>query len=367
VYSPSWKVIQNRYFVDVQWDHDLLPMFDDILPKWVSTLDYTLNYRGEYEGIYDFGPSQYSRAEETQNNLLAFLRQSPTYEPAQEAQLGDMTYFVRHRLRQVGSYRNRLFQAFADVELGDFFLRVGRQNLVWGETDVFRLLDNINPVDNSFGGFFIDLDERLITRPGAAPAVFRTPDAVRVAPKGLGWSLRLDGDHPLVLLRHVPRGSGPALADAAEALAEALEVRARVPAAARRARGLVPRDEDLWATLCYAPIDGVNVAYSVLALMTSPSPALRFAAKQSLVSLGVELFFALLLGGCLGVPVIAASAPLALEAAALLCPLAVFTIVRVTIRLVASFHAYRGRAWVMPWLSPITRRWAPDDLRSSDR
>jgi len=213
----------------------------------------------------------------------------------------------------------------------------------------------------------IDLDERLITRPGAAPAVFRTPDAVRVAPKGLGWSLRLDGDHPLVLLRHVPRGSGPALADAAEALAEALEVRARVPAAARRARGLVPRDEDLWATLCYAPIDGVNVAYSVLALMTSPSPALRFAAKQSLVSLGVELFFALLLGGCLGVPVIAASAPLALEAAALLCPLAVFTIVRVTIRLVASFHAYRGRAWVMPWLSPITRRWAPDDLRSSDR
>jgi len=162
VYSPSWKVIQNRYFVDVQWDHDLLPMFDDILPKWVSTLDYTLNYRGEYEGIYDFGPSQYSRAEETQNNLLAFLRQSPTYEPAQEAQLGDMTYFVRHRLRQVGSYRNRLFQAFADVELGDFFLRVGRQNLVWGETDVFRLLDNINPVDNSFGGFFIDLDERRV-------------------------------------------------------------------------------------------------------------------------------------------------------------------------------------------------------------
>ena len=30
----------------------------------------------------------------------------------------------------------------------------------WGETDIFRLLDNINPLDDSFGGFFIALDER---------------------------------------------------------------------------------------------------------------------------------------------------------------------------------------------------------------
>src|SRR5262245_45814820 len=34
--------------------------------------------------------------------------------------------------------------------------------MAWGETDVFRLLDNINPIDNSFGGFFIDLDERRV-------------------------------------------------------------------------------------------------------------------------------------------------------------------------------------------------------------
>ncbi len=34
--------------------------------------------------------------------------------------------------------------------------------LAWGETDVFRLLDNINPLDDSFGGFFIALDERRV-------------------------------------------------------------------------------------------------------------------------------------------------------------------------------------------------------------
>lgn len=162
VYSGAGHILQNRYFLDVEWDHDILPMFDDILPKWVTSLEYTLGYRGEYEGIYDWGPSEFRTAAETRNELEAFLRQSPTFNPGQLSQLGDMTYFVRHRLRQVATYRNRLFQAFLDVELGDLFLRIGRQNLVWGETDVFRLLDNINPIDNSFGGFFIDLDERRV-------------------------------------------------------------------------------------------------------------------------------------------------------------------------------------------------------------
>ena len=58
--------------------------------------------------------------------------------------------------------RNRLFLAYLDFEKGPLFLRLGRQNLAWGETDVFRLLDNINPLDDSFGGFFIALDERRV-------------------------------------------------------------------------------------------------------------------------------------------------------------------------------------------------------------
>jgi len=162
VASGAGHIMQNRYFMDVEWDHDILPMFEDILPKWVTSLEYTLNYRGEYEGIYDFGASEFTHADETLLELQTFLRQSPTFQPGQLSQLGDMSFFVRHRLRQVASFRNRLFQAFLDVEMGDLFLRMGRQNLVWGETDVFRLLDNINPIDNSFGGFFIDLDERRV-------------------------------------------------------------------------------------------------------------------------------------------------------------------------------------------------------------
>jgi hypothetical protein len=58
--------------------------------------------------------------------------------------------------------RERLFQAYVEANADDVFMRVGRQILSWGETDGFRLLDNINPLDSSFGGFLIPLDERRV-------------------------------------------------------------------------------------------------------------------------------------------------------------------------------------------------------------
>jgi len=65
---------------------------------------------------------------------------------------------TRRRLR----HRHRLFEAYVDFARGPLFVRVGRQNLSWGETDAFRLLDNINPLDASFGGFLVSLDERRL-------------------------------------------------------------------------------------------------------------------------------------------------------------------------------------------------------------
>src|SRR5437879_13423223 len=65
-------------------------------------------------------------------------------------------------LRRIARQRHRFFLGYVDFEKGPVFLRVGRQILAWGETDVFRLLDNINPLDSSFGGFLIALDERRV-------------------------------------------------------------------------------------------------------------------------------------------------------------------------------------------------------------
>ncbi|MFN8599817.1 MAG: DUF1302 family protein [Candidatus Binatia bacterium] len=161
-YSGAGQVIQNRYFLEMKWNHDLLDWWSDVLPRNVTTFKYNLTYRGEYEGIYDFGPSAYANNLESRQELEEALRQSPTFTPAALDSVDFSLARQRQRLRNVASYRNRLFQVFVDYEQGPVFIRFGRQNLVWGETDVFRLLDNINPIDNGFGGFFIDLDERRV-------------------------------------------------------------------------------------------------------------------------------------------------------------------------------------------------------------
>ena len=210
----------------------------------------------------------------------------------------------------------------------------------------------------------IDVGERLVTLPGRAAEVFRTPERVRISGTGLTWTLSLeDQGARTVLVRGVLRGSGRDLAAAADALAEQLEVDAHVPAAARGARGMVPADLDFWAALAYAPLDGVNLAYPLFALMSAREPRLRFAAKQSLALLAVEGLLALMLCGCIGLPLALVSLPAPLEVAALLLPLLVLGAVRLGVRVYAAFAAHRGRVWVIPVLGLLTRRWAPAEVR----
>ncbi len=123
-----------------------------------STLKYSVQYRGEGEGIYDYGPreftEQYRKTLEVVNDLPDIPRViTPDIPPEYARRRVD-------RLRRIARQRHRFFMGYLDVEKGPVFVRIGRQILAWGETDVFRLLDNINPLDDSFGGFFIALDER---------------------------------------------------------------------------------------------------------------------------------------------------------------------------------------------------------------
>lgn len=159
--SAAGHLRQSRFFAEVELRHKLdrlihdgfgpLSLLND-LPFKLHNVGYTLIYRGEYEGVYDYGPGEYSNNDQYHNTnlLVPFQGQGPDIAKA------------RHNLRSVASERQRLFQAYVEADAGPIFFRFGRQILAWGETDVFRLLDNINPVDNSFGGFLIPLDERRV-------------------------------------------------------------------------------------------------------------------------------------------------------------------------------------------------------------
>jgi hypothetical protein len=149
----DWNMLQNRTFIQMEMRHNLTDLvrgrYDGLLSFLQFPLaplrlldpddiDYFVTYRGEYDGVWDYGPDVFSERQ-VRNAAGDRLR-------------------TRQRLR----HRHRLFEAYVDYTKGPFFLRIGRQNLSWGETDVFRLLDQINPLDASFGGFLVALDERRV-------------------------------------------------------------------------------------------------------------------------------------------------------------------------------------------------------------
>lgn len=166
--SGTGHLRQHRYFMELKFDHDLRRLATTTKgPAWLlgwfnpGKLKYSLQYRGEGEGIYDYGPDEFAHQF---RKTKAFRVDVPNV-PALGLNPVPPDEYVRRRverLRRIARQRHRLFLAYLDVEKGPVFVRAGRQVLAWGETDVFRLLDNINPLDDGFGGFFIPLDERRV-------------------------------------------------------------------------------------------------------------------------------------------------------------------------------------------------------------
>ena len=127
-HADAGELVQERNLAYVEFNHDL---------RTGSRLGFDLKYhllgRFLYEGIYDFGPQEYQDVRKANRDAIDDFKLD-----------GD------------------LWEGYVDFSKGAFFTRIGRQKLAWGETDLFRLLDNINPLDNTFGGITEDLDDRRI-------------------------------------------------------------------------------------------------------------------------------------------------------------------------------------------------------------
>ncbi len=173
--SGAGHIRQHRYFLELKLDHDIRRLGTTTkglawLLGWINPnkLSYSVQYRGEGEGIYDYGPAEFSDQAEKLRHVRVNLPITVGTPFATLAHIKTNLLapeLIRERidrLRALGRQRHRLFLAYLDFEKGPVFVRAGRQILAWGETDIFRLLDNINPLDDSFGGFFIDLDERRL-------------------------------------------------------------------------------------------------------------------------------------------------------------------------------------------------------------
>jgi len=131
-------LVQWRNLALLEINHDLKQLTKSLdilwpLKKLKIRSKYHLVGRFMYDALYDVGSDEFKAVRDNDPENIDKFKQS--YD---------------------------LWEFYVDFRRGPGFVRIGKQNLAWGETDLFRLLDGINPLDSTFGGPFEDLDDRRI-------------------------------------------------------------------------------------------------------------------------------------------------------------------------------------------------------------
>ncbi len=128
-----WGLVQQRNTVKVRVDYNLLErgrLADRLEVPGIERAKLFLLYRGVYDSVYDLTPG---------------FEQDDIY----GLPIGLRLRHLPRRALDALRFENRLREAYLDIKLAKLPLsfRLGRQQIVWGETDNFRLLDRVNPLD----------------------------------------------------------------------------------------------------------------------------------------------------------------------------------------------------------------------------
>ncbi len=182
------NLVSHRNFLTLEWRHNLnrvsreFPTVGQLFRfANLDGFDYYANMRTEYDGVWTYGPNKMKRMMggtrlfapywDDRTTKVPFdglyftpFPRAPWPKTVKAADYpGDVISLTNRRfLRKLRKANVRLFEWYFNITKGPLFIRLGRQNLSWGESDAFRLLDQINPLDNQFGGFLTSLDERRI-------------------------------------------------------------------------------------------------------------------------------------------------------------------------------------------------------------
>jgi hypothetical protein len=194
--TEEGQLIQHRNFYN--------PELDAILTSYMSWMDrvglgvikpddfsFRVAGRGFYDGIYDYGTSQFNDTAVKINRNWPYPDLDTAFQIVGKsfscptrvgvfnecAALNDQGQAVSQtdikrvypgadapRPRDVYASQERLNELYLSYTKGPFFLRVGRQAISWGEADTIALLDQNNPFDITAGppGAFLDIDEARI-------------------------------------------------------------------------------------------------------------------------------------------------------------------------------------------------------------
>jgi uncharacterized protein DUF1302 len=126
-----------RFRVDYDYIHDGQAFGKFGAPSFIDTAKLYMLYRGVYDSVFDWAPGGqlYDFNGKPVGNGTA----------ANPSSIADIPSNTRNALK----WENTLREAYTDVAFKTIplSLRLGRQQIVWGETDNFRLLDRVNALD----------------------------------------------------------------------------------------------------------------------------------------------------------------------------------------------------------------------------
>ncbi|MGH7804926.1 MAG: DUF1302 family protein [Candidatus Binatia bacterium] len=185
----------------VQWRNLGAPVLEGDLNRafdlgFFQDFSFRIAARLTYDGVFDFGPQRfgenaYRYKANGRANPLGGPRPAPVFQGTKPLETNTTSLgpcgsddllallqcnysdqdarAARIRNQDVVDIRDQYgqqaeaWEAYVNAQWRRLFVRLGRQNVSWGETDGLRLLDQINPLDNFFGlTFDEDLDEKRI-------------------------------------------------------------------------------------------------------------------------------------------------------------------------------------------------------------
>ncbi len=133
----KYQFIQQRNVVHLRADWEWLDegrFLDRFDIPFVEKSHLFILYRGVYDSVYDYLPGMRVR-----NDLRGRLV---------DPRHNDLDDLSRHE-RDALKFENSLREAYVDIFLKDLPLsfRLGKQQIIWGESDGFRMLDRANNLD----------------------------------------------------------------------------------------------------------------------------------------------------------------------------------------------------------------------------
>jgi hypothetical protein len=161
-HRAPFQLIEHRNFANPELDGKLTSY-----QSWLDDFSFRLALWGFYDGIYDYGTSQYDRARRTLQGRISFGHTTTAPVTRTDTLIDPKKQYEYQPDPVLGSYGEvpfRVNEAYFNMTKGPLFLRIGRQSISWGESDTVALLDANNPFNQTLGvpGVFQDVDEARI-------------------------------------------------------------------------------------------------------------------------------------------------------------------------------------------------------------